>query len=214
MDGDIAHLTEIVALAKKYQANIFIDECHGTGVLGKTGRGTPELFGVQDDIDVINSTLGKALGGGTGGYSTGRKEIIDLLRQRARPYLFSNSIAPPVIGASLKVFEILSRSNELFEKLASNTTHFRGGMKKAGFEILGNDKCPIVPILLKDARLATDMADEMMKEGIYVIGFSYPVVPHGQARIRVQLSAAHSSDQIQSAIDAFTRIGKMKGVIN
>jgi glycine C-acetyltransferase len=185
MDGDIAPLPKIIDLAKKYGAFTFVDECHASGVIGKTGRGTPELFGVEGQIDVINSTLGKALGGGTGGYTASTKEVVDILRQRGRPYLFSNSIAPPVVGASLEVFDMLDTDTTLLPSLARNTKHFRTEMKKAGFTILGHDECPIAPVFLGDARLAGEFADEMMKENIYVIGFSYPVVPHGKARIRV-----------------------------
>lgn len=194
MDGDIAPLPKIVELAKKYGAFTFVDECHASGVIGKTGRGTPELFGLEGQIDVINSTLGKALGGGTGGYTAASKEVVDILRQKGRPYLFSNSIAPPVVGASLEVFDMLNEDTSLLDKLKQNTAHFRTEMKKAGFTILGHDECPIAPVFLGDARLAGEFADEMMKENIYVIGFSYPVVPHGKARIRVQLSAAHTPE--------------------
>jgi glycine C-acetyltransferase len=185
MDGDIAPLPKLIDLAKKYGAFTFVDECHASGVVGKRGRGTPELFGVEGQIDVINSTLGKALGGGTGGYTASSKEVVDILRQRGRPYLFSNSIAPPVVGASLEVFDLLDNDTTLIANLARNTEHFRSEMKKAGFTILGHDQCPIAPVFLGDARLASEFADEMMKENIYVIGFSYPVVPTGKARIRV-----------------------------
>ena len=180
---------------------------------GKTGRGTPEHFGLEGKIDIINSTLGKALGGATGGYTTGKKEVIDLLRQRARPYLFSNSLAPAVVGASLKVFEMISKDTTLRDRLMDNTKLFREGMKKAGFEILGDDSCPICPVMLRDARLASEFADEMLKRGIYVIGFSFPVVPRDMARIRVQLSAGHTTEQVQRAIDAFIEVGIQKGVI-
>ncbi|KAG2387681.1 hypothetical protein C9374_001275 [Naegleria lovaniensis] len=213
MDGDVAPLPEIVKLAEKYKAIVFIDECHATGFFGKTGRGTPEHFGLEGKIDIINSTLGKALGGSTGGYTTGRKEIIELLRQRARPYLFSNSLAPPVVGASLKVFEMISKDTSLRDHLMDNTKLFRQSMKKAGFEIIGDDSCPIVPVMLRDARLASEFADEMLKRGIYVIGFSYPVVPKDQARIRVQLSAGHSREQVEKCINAFIEVGKQKGII-
>eukprot|EP00347_Sterkiella_histriomuscorum_P016330 403353603 len=213
MDGDIAPLPEIVSLAKKYGAYTFVDECHASGVVGKTGRGTPEYFGLEGQIDVINSTLGKALGGGTGGYTASSKEIVDILRNRGRPYLFSNSIAPPVVGASLEVFKMLDESTALLDSLARNTHHFRTEMKKAGFKILGHDDCPIAPVFLGDARLASEFADEMMKENIYVIGFSYPVVPNGKARIRVQLSAAHTPEHIDRAVRGFVNIGKKKGVI-
>ena len=217
MDGDIAPLPEIVALAKKYDAFTFVDECHASGVLGRTGRGTPEYFGLEGKIDVINSTLGKALGGGTGGYSAASKEVVDILRQRGRPYLFSNSIAPPVVGASLEVFDMLDEAGGEGEKLIANlhrnTEHFRTEMNKAGFKILGHKDCPIAPVWLGDARLATEFANEMMAENIYVIGFSYPVVPTGKARIRVQLSAGHTTDHIERAIRGFVNIGRKKGVI-
>lgn len=213
MDGDIAPLDKIVNIAQKYNANIMIDECHSTGFLGRTGRGTPELFGVEDHIDIINSTLGKALGGGSGGYTTGNKEIIELLRQRSRPYLFSNSLVPAICAASIKVFEILGESVDLVKKLQDNTTLFRTEMKKLGFTILGSPECPIVPVLLKEERLATEFGEEMANEGIYVVGFSYPVVPKGQARIRVQISAAHSFEQIKLAVKAFEIIGKRKNII-
>ena len=213
MDGDIAPLPEIVALAKKYNAFTFVDESHASGVLGKTGRGTPEYYGLEGKIDVINSTLGKALGGGTGGYSVGTKEVVDVLRQKGRPYLFSNSIAPSSVGASLEVFKMLEEDTSLIDSLARNTKHFRTEMKKAGFKILGHDDCPIAPVFLEDARLASEFADEMMKENIYVIGFSYPVVPMGKARIRVQLSAAHTPEHIERAVRGFVNIGKKKGVI-
>lgn len=215
MDGDIAPLPEIVALAKKYNAFTFVDECHASGVLGKTGRGTPEYFGVEGQIDVINSTLGKALGGGTGGFSAASKEVVEILRQKGRPYLFSNSIAPPVVGASLEVFDILDHvdGHKLLDQLHKNTEHFRTEMKKAGFTILGHQDCPIAPVWLGDARLATEFANEMMAENIYVIGFSYPVVPTGKARIRVQLSAGHTTEQVEKAIRGFVNIGKKKGLI-
>jgi glycine C-acetyltransferase len=213
MDGDIAPLDQIVDLAKKYKANVFVDESHSSGFIGATGRGTPELFGVTDEIDVINSTLGKALGGGTGGYTTGRAEVVDLLRQKARPYLFSNSVAPSTVGASLKVFDILTKSPELRNKLNVNTKLFRERMKKAGFKILGHDESPIAPVWLGDAKLAVQLSEELMHENIYVIGFSYPVVPKGEARIRVQLSAGHTQDQVNKAVDAFIKIGKKLKVI-
>ena len=208
MDGDVAPLLEIVALAEKYDAQIFMDECHSTGFLGKTGRGTDEHCGVQGKIDIINSTLGKALGGATGGYTTGPKAVIDLLRQRSRPYLFSNTLTPSVVGASLEVFKILSASSEKVEKLAANVTQFRSQMTAAGFTISGDDKCPIAPVMLGDARLASEMSDELLARGIYVVGFSFPVVPKGAARIRVQLSAAHSEEQVQRVVDQFIEVGK------
>lgn len=213
MDGDIAPLDKIVALAQKYNANIFVDECHATGFFGKTGRGTPEYFGVTNEIDIVNSTLGKALGGATGGYTTGRKEVIDILRQKARPYLFSNSVAPSVVGASLAVIDLLTNSTELRDRLMENTSLFRTKMKKAGFKISGNDECPIAPVMLGDARLAAEFADDMLQRGIYVIGFSYPVVPKGEARIRVQLSAAHTKEQVEETVAAFIEVGKKRKVI-
>jgi glycine C-acetyltransferase len=214
MDGDVAPLKEIREIADKYGALVMIDECHATGFFGETGRGTPEYFGVEGKIDVITSTLGKALGGATGGYVTGRADVIEILRQKGRPYLFSNSVAPCVVGASLKVYEMLTASSERVRTLAENTALFRSRMKEAGFEVLGNDKHPIAPILLRDARVSTEFADLMLKKGIYVVGFSFPVVPRGQARIRVQLSAAHSKEQINLAVDAFIEIGKQLGVIH
>eukprot|EP00440_Ansanella_granifera_P075814 gb/GFBE01082274.1/.p1 GENE.gb/GFBE01082274.1/~~gb/GFBE01082274.1/.p1 ORF type:complete len:430 (+),score=90.89 gb/GFBE01082274.1/:1-1290(+) len=216
MDGDIAPLREICDLADRYEAQVFVDECHATGFLGATGRGTPELCGVEGRVDIINSTLGKALGGATGGYTTGPKALIDLLRNKARPYLFSNTLAPSVAGASIEVFKMLSDSSsgDLLRRLKANVRHFRGAMKEAGFELRGHEDCPIVPVMLGDAKLATEMADEMLKRGIYVIGFSYPVVPKGAARIRVQMSAAHEPAQVQRCIDAFVEVGKAKGVIS
>jgi len=213
MDGDIAPLKEICDLAERYDAQVFVDECHATGFLGKTGRGTPQLCGVEGRVDVINSTLGKALGGATGGYTTGPRVLIDLLRNKARPYLFSNTLAPSVAGASIEVFRMLSESSDLVEKLQSNVRQFRTAMASAGFKLSGHENCPIVPVMLGDARLASEFADEMLSRGIYVIGFSYPVVPKGAARIRVQLSAAHDAEQVQRCIDAFVDVGRAKGVI-
>ncbi len=213
MDGDIAPLDKIVQIAEKYEANLFVDECHSTGFIGKTGRGTPELFGVSEYIDIVNSTLGKALGGGSGGYSTGRRELIDVLRQKSRPYLFSNSLVPSIVQASIKVFEILTDSNHLVQKLKDNTDQFRNSMKKLGFNILGSDGCPICPVLLKDEKLATELGEKMANEGIYVVGFSYPVVPKGQARIRVQLSAAHEKEHIEKAVKAFEKLGREYKII-
>lgn len=213
MDGDIAPLDKIVSLAKKYGANVMIDDSHATGVVGKTGRGTPELFGLTEEIDIINSTLGKALGGGCGGYTTAKKEIIELLRQKSRPYLFSNSILPGVAAGEIEVFNILEKSKD-FEKLNQSTRYFRAKMNEKGFRILGSTDCPIVPILIGDDRIATEFGIEMEEQGIYVVGFSYPVVPKGQARIRVQLSAGHSKEQIDKAISAFEVIAKRKGVIH
>jgi len=213
MDGDVAPLKVICDLADKYNAQVFIDECHATGFLGATGRGTPELLGVEGRIDIINSTLGKALGGATGGYTTGPKEIVQLLRQRSRPYLFSNSLTPSVVGASNEVFRILSESSAMVEKLQTNVKHFRTAMKQAGFKISGADSCPIAPVMLGDARLASSMSDELLKRDIYVVAFSFPVVPKGQARIRVQLSASHSPAEVQRTIDAFVEVGKQLKVI-
>jgi glycine C-acetyltransferase len=213
MDGDVAPLEAICDLADKYDAQVYIDECHATGFLGATGRGTDEHCGVQGRIDVINSTLGKALGGATGGYTTGRKEIVEVLRQRARPYLFSNSLAPPLVAASLKVFERLEASSELVDTLRRNTHQFRDALTAAGFTMSGDYDHPIAPVMLGDARLASDFADKMLERGIYVIGFSYPVVPQGAARIRTQLSAAHTPAQIERAAAAFIDIGKELGVI-
>lgn len=214
MDGDVADLKSVCDLADKYDAQVFVDECHATGFLGATGRGTPELCGVDNRVDIINSTLGKAMGGATGGYTAGPKEVVQLLRQRSRPYLFSNTLAPAVVGASLEVFRIITESSAAVEKLQGNVRLFRQQMAEAGFEISGNEACPIAPVMLGDARLASDMADELLERGIYVIGFSFPVVPKGKARIRVQLSASHSLEEVQKCVDAFVEVGKRKGVIN
>jgi len=213
MDGDVAPLKEICDIADRYNAQVFIDECHASGFFGKTGRGTDEHCGVQGRIDVINSTLGKALGGATGGYTTGRKEVIELLRQRSRPYLFSNTMAPTVVGASIKVFEMLQESSTAVEKVRANAHAFRDGMENAGFVLKGDRDHPIVPVMLGDARLASDMADALLERGIYVIGFSYPVVPMEQARIRVQLSADHTPEQVKRAVSAFIDVGKEMGVL-
>ncbi|XP_065331495.1 2-amino-3-ketobutyrate coenzyme A ligase, mitochondrial [Cloeon dipterum] len=213
MDGNVAPLKAICDLAEKYNALTFIDECHATGFFGKTGRGTEEFFGIEGRVDVINSTLGKALGGAAGGYTTGPKELIDLLRQKSRPYLFSNSLPPPVVASASKVFDLLLSSSELCERVAKGTARFRSAMTKAGFTISG-EQHPICPVMLGDARLASQFADKMLLEGIYVIGFSYPVVPQGKARIRVQISSAHSDDDIDRAVDAFVRIGKELNVVS
>ncbi|MEM1009497.1 MAG: aminotransferase class I/II-fold pyridoxal phosphate-dependent enzyme, partial [Myxococcota bacterium] len=194
-------------------AMVMIDECHATGFVGPTGRGTPEQFGVMDRVDIITSTLGKALGGASGGYTTGRREIIDLLRQRSRPYLFSNTIAPPLVGAAIKVFERLSASTQLRDTLEQNTQHFRKSMTQAGFSIQPGGH-PIVPIMLGDAKLASTFAAEMVARNIYVVGFSYPVVPKGEARIRVQLSAAHTRKHLERAIAAFIEVGKKLNVLS
>jgi glycine C-acetyltransferase len=212
MDGYLAKLDRICDLADKHSAMVMVDDSHASGFIGKTGRGTPEHFGVQSRVDVITSTLGKALGGAAGGFTTGKKAIVDLLRQRSRPYLFSNSIAPAIAGASIAVLELLSSTTELRDKLMSNAKRFREGMTKAGFEIK-EGITPIVPVMLGDARLAQEMAKALLDEGIYVVGFSYPVVPKGQARIRVQLSAQHTDAQIDRAIGAFATIGKRLGTV-
>ncbi|MFC2168140.1 glycine C-acetyltransferase [Acidobacteriota bacterium] len=216
MDGDIAKLDEIVALAEKYDAMVMVDDCHSTGFLGKTGRGTAEYRGVEGKIDIITGTLGKALGGASGGFISGRKEIIELYRQRARPYLFSNTVAPAVVGASIAVIDLLSETTELRDQLETNTKYFREKMTAAGFDITPGDH-PIVPIMLgkfeNDAKLSQDMARDLLDEGIYVIGFYFPVVPKGQSRIRVQMSAGHTREHLDKAIDAFTKIGKKYNVI-
>ncbi len=212
MDGIVAQLDKIVILAEKYDALVMVDECHATGFIGKTGKGTPELKNVLGKIDIITGTLGKALGGAMGGYTTGKKEIIEILRQRSRPYLFSNSLAPAIVGASLKVFEMLEKDTSLRDKLEWNTNYFRKGMEAAGFDLVGADAA-IVPVMLYDAKLSQDMANALLDEGIYVIGFFYPVVPKEKARIRVQLSAAHSQEHLDKAIAAFTKVGKKFGVI-
>lgn len=212
MDGDVAPLQEIVALARKHDAQVFVDDCHATGFLGATGRGTDEECGVLGKVDIINSTLGKALGGATGGYTTGRRDVVRMLRQKSRPYLFSNTLAPSVAAASIRVFEMLSESTELRDRLAANAVYFRSAMTAAGFAIAPGSH-PIVPIMLGDAKVAAQMAERMLQEGIYVIGFSYPVVPKGAARIRVQLSAVHTRADLDAAIAAFQRVGRELRVI-
>lgn len=212
MDGAIAPLDQICDLADQYQALVMVDDSHSTGFLGQTGRGTPELFGVMDRVDIVTSTLGKALGGASGGFTSGRKEIIDILRQRSRPYLFSNTLAPSIVGASIRVLDLLSETTDLRDKLADNTTYFRKQMTAAGFDIKEGTH-PIVPVMLYDAKLAQEFAAKMLDEGIYVIGFYFPVVPREQARIRVQLSAAHNREHLDRAIAAFTKVGKQLGVI-
>ena len=199
-------------MADKYDALVMIDECHAAGFIGKTGRGTLEEKGVMGRIDIITGTLGKALGGAMGGYTTGKKEIIEILRQRSRPYLFSNSLAPAIVGASIKVFEILSNDTSLRDKLEENTAYFKKGINSAGFDIVDGDSA-IVPVMLYDAKLAQEMADLLLEEGIYVIGFFYPVVPKGKARIRVQISAAHTKEHLDKAIKAFIKIGKTLEII-
>lgn len=213
MDGAIAKLDQICDLADKYDAMVMVDECHATGFFGETGRGSIEYCNVMGRVDIITSTLGKALGGAMGGFTTGRKEIIELLRQRSRPYLFSNSLAPVIAHTSLKVLDMLEESTALRDKLEGNTVRFRSKMTEAGFDIKPGVH-PIVPIMLYEARLAQDMAADLLAEGIYVIGFSYPVVPQGQARIRVQLSAAHTTEQIDRCVDAFLRVGRKHGVLS
>ncbi len=212
MDGDIARLEPICDLAEKYGAMVMVDDSHATGFVGKTGRGTHEHCGVMERVDVITSTLGKALGGASGGFTTGRREIVDMLRNRSRPYLFSNTLAPPIVAGSLAALSMLSETTELRDKLERNTTRFRQGATAAGFAIRPGVH-PIVPIMLGEARLAVDFAARLLDEGIYVIGFSYPVVPKGQARIRVQLSAAHSDAEIDRALAAFAKIGRELGVL-
>lgn len=212
MDGTIAQLDKICDLADKYEALVMIDECHSTGFIGKTGRGTHEYRNVMGRVDIITGTYGKALGGASGGFTAARKEIVDMLRQRSRPYLFSNTVAPSVVGASIKVLDLLSTSTELRDKLIDNTTYFRDEIVKAGFNIVAGDH-PIVPIMLQEAKLAQEFASKLLTEGIYVIGFFYPVVPKGKARIRVQLSAAHSREELDKAINAFIKIGKELKVI-
>ena len=212
MDGIVAQLDKICDLADKYDALVMVDECHASGFIGKTGRGTMELKGVLGRVDIITGTLGKALGGAMGGYTTGKKEIIEILRQRSRPYLFSNSLAPTIVGASLKVFEMISKDTTLRDKLEENTNYFRKEMEKAGFDLVGADAA-IVPVMLYDAKLSQDMANLLLDEGIYVIGFFYPVVPKDKARIRVQLSAAHTKEHLNKAINAFIKVGKKLDVI-
>ncbi|MFT3794351.1 glycine C-acetyltransferase [Flavobacterium sp.] len=212
MDGVVAPLDKICDLADQYDAMVMVDECHAAGFIGATGKGTLEAKGVMGRVDIITGTLGKALGGAMGGYTTGKKEIIELLRQRSRPYLFSNSLAPAIVGASIKVFELLKKDTALRDKLEWNTNYFKEGMKKAGFDIIDGDSA-IVPVMLYDAKLSQTMANELLKEGIYVIGFFFPVVPKEKARIRVQLSAAHSKEHLDKAIQSFTLVGKSLNVI-
>ena len=212
MDGDIALMDQICDLADKYDALVMTDECHSAGFIGKTGRGVPEHCGVMDRVDIITGTLGKALGGAMGGYTTGSKEVIEMLRQRSRPYLFSNSLSPAIVGASIKVFEILSANTELRDKLESNTLYFKEKIITAGFDIKKGDS-PIVPIMLYDAALSQNFANELLKEGVYAIGFFYPVVAKDQARIRTQVSAAHSIADLDKAVAAFIKVGKKLNVI-
>lgn len=212
MDGTIAQLDKICDLAEKYDAMVMIDECHATGFLGKTGRGTHEYRNVMGRVDIITGTLGKAMGGASGGFTAARQEIVDMLRQRSRPYLFSNTVAPSIVGASIKVIDLLSSSTALRDKLERNTQYFRKAMTAAGFDILPGEH-PITPIMLYDAPLAQEFAARLLKEGIYVIGFFYPVVPKGKARIRVQISAAHEQEHLEKAVAAFTKVGKELGVL-
>ena len=205
MDGMVAPLDQICDLADQYEALVMIDECHAAGFIGPTGRGTLEEKEVMGRVDIITGTLGKALGGAMGGYTTGKREIIEMLRQRSRPYLFSNSLAPSIVGASIKVFELLDKNTSLRDQLMDNTAYFKKGMQKAGFDIIDGESA-IVPVMLYDAKLAQEMADLLLEEGVYVIGFFYPVVPKGKARIRVQLSAAHTKAHLDSAIDAFIKV--------
>lgn len=212
MDGLVAPLDKICDLADRYDALVMVDECHAAGFIGPTGKGTLEAKSVMGRVDIITGTLGKALGGAMGGYTTAKKEIIEILRQRSRPYLFSNSLAPSIVGASLKVFELLKKDTSLRDKLEWNTNYFKEGMKSAGFDIIDGDSA-IVPVMLYDAKLSQIMADELLKKGIYVIGFFYPVVPKDKARIRVQLSAAHSKEHLDKAIQAFSEVGKSLKII-
>ncbi|TXC78944.1 glycine C-acetyltransferase [Luteibaculum oceani] len=213
MDGDIAKLDQICDLADKYDALVMIDECHAAGFIGKTGRGTAEYCNVMDRVDIITGTLGKALGGAMGGYTTAKKEVIEILRQRSRPYLFSNSLAPSIVGAANKVFDILSESTELRDKLEANTKYFKEKLLAAGFDIVPGDS-PIVPVMLYDAPLAQKFAEKLLEKGVYAVGFFYPVVPKGKARIRTQLSAAHTTEQLDKAVAAFISVGQELGVIN
>jgi glycine C-acetyltransferase len=212
MDGDLAKLPQIVALCEKYDALLMVDDSHASGYIGKTGRGTAEHFGLTGKIDIITTTFGKALGGGNGGCTSGRREIIEMLRQRSRPYLFSNTLAPATVGATLKVLDMLSKSPELPSRTMANALYFRSKMTMAGFDLIKGETA-IVPVMIYDAPLAVKFADELLKEGIYVIGFVYPVVPKGRARIRVQLSAAHTTEQIDIAVDAFIKVGRSLGII-
>jgi glycine C-acetyltransferase len=213
MDGHIAKLDEITSLAQQYDAMVMVDDSHATGFLGPTGRGSAEYHGVMDQVDVFTSTLGKALGGGSGGFTTGRQEIIDLLRQRSRPYLFSNTLPPPLVAAGIRVFRMLSATTELRDRLECNTRYFRERMRAAGFDIKPGEH-PIVPVMLYDAPLAQEFAARLLDQGIYVIGFFYPVVPEGEARIRVQVSAAHEAEHLDRAVAAFTAVGRELGVLS
>jgi len=213
MDGIVAQLDEICDFADQYDALVMVDECHATGFIGKTGRGTVELKNVMDRVDIVTGTLGKALGGAMGGYTTGKKEIIEILRQRSRPYLFSNSLAPAIVGATLKVFDIISKDTSLRDKLEWNTNYFRTGMEKAGFDLVGADAA-IVPIMVYDAKLSQVMANKLLEKGIYVTGFFFPVVPKGMARIRVQLSATHTKEQLDTVMTSFIEVGRQLKILN
>ena len=212
MDGYLANLADICTLADKYHAIVMVDDSHAVGFMGPSGRGTPEHFGVTERIDILTGTLGKALGGASGGYTSGRKPLIDLLRQRSRPYLFSNTLAPPIAAASVRTLELLSESDQLRHQLRQNTQYFRSAMTSLGFRILPGEH-PIAPVMIGDAALATKMADELLQQGIYVVGFSFPVVPKGEARIRTQMSAAHTRPQLERAIEAFANVAKRLGII-
>jgi glycine C-acetyltransferase len=212
MDGVIADLAAICDLADKYQALVMVDDCHATGFVGENGKGSHEYCDVMGRVDILTGTLGKALGGASGGYTSGKTEVVSWLRQRSRPYLFSNSVAPPIVAASIKVFEMMQGGDALRKKLTANAVHFRQRMSDAGFTLSGNNHA-IIPVMLGDAQLSSDMADKMLQKGVYVVGFSFPVVPKGQARIRTQMSAAHSIEQIDLAVDAFIEVGKELGVI-
>jgi glycine C-acetyltransferase len=213
MDGVIANLKGVCDLADKYDAMVMVDDCHATGFVGEQGKGSHEYCDVMGRVDIITGTLGKALGGASGGFTSGKKAVIDWLRQRSRPYLFSNSVAPPIVAASLKVFDMMSNGQDLRDKLKQNAAHFRARMEEAGFTLSGKDHA-IIPVMLGDAKLAGEMADKMLERGIYVVGFSFPVVPQGKARIRTQMSAAHSIEQIDRAVDAFIEVGREMGVIS
>jgi glycine C-acetyltransferase len=213
MDGYLVKLDAICDLAERYNAMVMVDDSHATGYIGPTGRGTPEHCGVQGRVDIITSTLGKALGGASGGYTTGRQEIIDLLRQRSRPYLFSNTLTPSLAAAGIAVFEMLSETTALRDKLMDNTRYFREKLSKVGYDVLEGETA-IVPVMLYDAKLANDVANAMLEEGIYVIGFSFPVVPRGEARIRVQISAAHEREHLDRAVAAFQKVGKRLGCLD
>jgi glycine C-acetyltransferase len=212
MDGVIANLKGVCDLADKYDAMVMVDDCHATGFVGENGKGSHEYCEVMDRVDIITGTLGKALGGASGGFTSGKKEVVEWLRQRSRPYLFSNSVAPPIVAASLKVFEMMQNGKAMRNKLRENAKHFRSRMEDAGFTLSGKDH-PIIPVMLGDAKLASEMADKLLEKNIYVIGFSFPVVPKDKARIRTQMSAAHSIEQIDQAVDAFIEVGKELGVI-